>query len=86
VPIDPLAAPSTVKDRVEAVLSEHLGPRTAATVVRIASRTWLRVEPETLQDDQVLGLTHGLASLLAKLLGEEVASATLQRIVRESRR
>lgn len=79
-------AHSAVQDRVEAVLSEHLGPRTAATVLRIASRTWLRAEPETLREEQVLGLSHGLAPLLGKLLGPELAHATLARIVRGPRR
>ncbi len=71
-----------MKERVETLLSEHLDPRTAATVVRIACRMWLRAEPETLVDGQLLGLTHGLAPLLGKLLGEELASATLDRVLR----
>ncbi len=72
----------SVKDRVEALLSEHLDPRTAQTVLRIASRTWLRAEPETLVNGQLLGLAQGLAPLLGKLLGDELASATLERVVR----
>jgi hypothetical protein len=73
-----------VKDRVESLLSEHLDPRTAATAVRIASRTWLRAEPETLADEQLLGLTHGLSPLLAKLLGPELAQALIDRVLREA--
>jgi len=78
-------APS-VKDRVEAILAEQLGERTAATVVLIASRIWLRTEPEKLVEEQVLGLTHGLAPLLGKLLGAEDARLTMERLVRETRR
>ncbi len=80
------AAPETsgLKDRVEALLAEQLCPRTAATVVRIASRMWLRTEPEALLDAQLLGLTHGLAPLLEKLLGPERAGATLDRLRREA--
>lgn len=80
------AAPSALKERVETLLSERLDPRTAATVVRIASRMWLRTEPEALREEHVLGLTHGLAPLLGKLLGAAAATATLERILRESPR
>ncbi len=76
---------NAVKDRVEAVLAEHLGSRTAATVVRIASRTWLRAEPETIGETQLLGLTQGLAPLLGKLLGPELARSTLDRVLRAGR-
>lgn len=80
---EPVANESpSVKERVETLLSEHLDPRTAETVVRIASRTWLRAEPETLVNGQLLGLTHGLAPLLDKLLGEALARATLDRVLR----
>ncbi len=82
----PTAPTAALKERVETLLSERLDPRTAATVVRIASRMWLRTEPEALREEQVLGLTHGLAPLLGKLLGAETATATLERILRESRR
>lgn len=83
----PLAGETTrVKDRVEAILAERLGARTAATAVRIASRMWLRAEPETLQEEQLLGLTHGLAPLLEKLLGPDLARATLDRVLRDARR
>lgn len=75
-----------MKDRVEALLSEHLDPRTAATVLRIASRIWLRAEPETLEDEHLLGLTHGLAPLLEKLLGRERARSTLDRVLAAARR
>jgi hypothetical protein len=88
VSTSPPATPETpgLKERVEALLAEQLCPRTAATVVRIASRMWLRIEPEALVDHQLLGLTHGLAPLLGKLLGPELASATLDRLLREARR
>lgn len=76
------AGTAGVKDRVEALLSQHLDPRTAATAVRIASRMWLRAEPETLDESQLLGLTHGLAPLLEKLLGPELARSTLDRVAR----
>jgi hypothetical protein len=75
-----------VKERVEALLGEHLDARTAETVLRIASRMWLRAEPETLQDGQLLGLTHGLAPILQNLLGPELARSTLDRLLRGARR
>jgi hypothetical protein len=75
-----------VKERVEALLAEHLDARTAATAVLIASRTWLRVEPEALGSEHLLGLTHGLAPLLGKLLGPELARSTLDRVLRATGR
>jgi hypothetical protein len=74
-----------VKDRVEGLLSQYLDPRAAEMAIRIASRTWLRTEPEALVDGQLLGLTHGLAPLLEKLLGPELARSILDRLVREAR-
>jgi hypothetical protein len=75
-----------VKERVETILSEHVGPRTAATAVRVASRMWLRAEPETLEDGHLLGLTHGLAPILKPLLGEDLTRSTLERVLRAGRR
>lgn len=73
-----------LKERVEAILTEHLDPRAAAWVVRIASRMWLRTEPEALQEDQLLGLTQGLAPLLEKFLGPDLARSTAERILRSA--
>ena len=75
-----------MKERVEAVLAEYLGPSTAATAVRIASRTWLRAEPEALVPSQVLGLTHGLAPLLERLLGAPRARSAVERILLDAAR
>lgn len=77
---------SGLKERVESLLAEQLCPRTAEMVVRIASRMWLRTEPEALRSSQLHGLTHGLAPLLEKLLGPERAGATLDRLRREAGR
>lgn len=75
-----------MKERVETILSEHIDPRTAATVVRIASRMWLRTEPETLEEGHLLGLTHGLAPILQHLLGSDLTRSTLDRVLRVARR
>jgi hypothetical protein len=75
-----------VKERVESILCEHVDPRTAETVVRIASRMWLRAEPETLEEGQLLGLTHGLAPILQRMLGAELTRSTLDRVLRVARR
>jgi hypothetical protein len=76
----------SVKERVESILSEHLDPQRAATVVRIASRMWLRTEPETLEDGHLLGLTQGLAPILQRLLGSQLTRSTLDRVLRGARR
>ena len=77
-PVEP-----SVKERVEALLSEYLDPAIAATAVRIASRTWLRTEPEALVPSQLLGLLHGLAPLLEHLLGAEQARLVAAAILRD---
>ena len=81
----PRPAALTVKERVEAHLSERLHPTIAATAVRVASRTWLRTEPEALVPSQLLGLLHGLAPLLEHLLGAEQARVVVEGILREAR-
>jgi ketopantoate hydroxymethyltransferase len=77
------AARPAVKDQVEAILAEYLGRQTAATAVKIAARTWLRVEPEAVTHEQLPRLGHGLEPMLKKLLGGHLASALLERIARE---
>ncbi len=77
------AARPPVKDQVEAILAEYLGRQTSATAVRIAARTWIRVEPEDVTADQLGRLRHGLEPMLKTLLGAQVASALLERIARE---
>jgi hypothetical protein len=77
------AAPRSVKDRVEAILAEYLGRQTAATAVKIAARTWVRVEPEAVTYEELAPLRNGLEPMLKTLLGAQVASALLARISRE---
>lgn len=77
------AASPAVKDQVEAILAEYLGRQTSATAVRIAARTWLRAEPETITHDQLGRLGQGLEPMLKTLLGAQVASALLERIAQE---
>ncbi len=75
-----------MKARVEAIVAEHLDRRSAEWVVRIASRMWLRTEPEALQEMQLLGLTHALVPLLEKLLGAERAHEIGEQVLRLRRR
>ncbi len=72
-----------VKDQVEAILAEYLGRQTSATAVKIAARTWLRVEPEAVTHAQLGRLRHGLDPMLKTLLGAQIAAALLDRIARE---
>jgi hypothetical protein len=72
----------SLKDRVEAIVAQHLDRRAAEWVVRIASRMWLRTEPENLLEAQLLGLTQGLQPLLEKLLGAELAHGISERVLR----
>ncbi len=78
------AAPRpSVKEQVEAILAEYLGRQTSATAVRIAAKTWLRVEPEAVTPEQLRPLSHGLEPMLKTLLGAQIAAALLDRIARE---
>jgi hypothetical protein len=77
------AARPALKDQVEAILAEYLGRQTAATAVKIAARTWLRVEPEALTHEQLGRLRDGLEPMLKTLLGAQLASTLLERIARE---
>ncbi len=72
-----------VRERVEAILAEYLGRQTSATAVRIAARTWLRVEPEAVTLDQLQRLCFGLEPMVKTLLGAAVAATLLDRIRRE---
>ncbi len=72
-----------MKDQVEAILAEYLGRQTSATAVRIAARTWIRVEPEEVTPEQLGRLRHGLEPMLKTLLGAQVAASLLERIARE---
>jgi len=74
----------TTKEWVETLLTEYLDPRTAANMVKIASRMWLRAEPETLVPAQVLGLSHGLEPMLRTVVGDDLSRAILERVVREA--
>lgn len=77
------AAPRSVRDQVEGILAEYLGRQTAATAVKIAARTWLRVEPDAVTRDQLGTLGNGLEPMLKTLLGAQLASTLLDRIARE---
>jgi hypothetical protein len=77
------ASPAAVHERVERVLAAHLSPRTAALAVKIAARSWVRVEPETLRPAQLLTLVHGLLPILSTLVGEERARALTERVLDE---
>ncbi len=84
-PAAPAASTPTgiVKDQVEAILAEYLGRQTAATAVRIAARTWLRIEPEAVLPTQLPVLRQGLEPMLKTLRGAQVAAALLDRLARE---
>lgn len=76
----------SLHERVAAILREYVDPATAETVVKIACRHWMRIEPEALVPAQLLGLTQGLAPMLEGLLGAELARAASERILRAAAR
>jgi hypothetical protein len=86
MPASAVPEAASVKDRVEAIVGEHLDRRSAEWVVRIASRMWLRTEPEVLQEAQLLGLTQGLQPLLEKLVGPDLAHGIAEQVLRLRRR
>ncbi len=69
-----------IRERVESEIAAYLGKSTAATAVRIASRSWLRLEPEALSDEHLAPLCDGLRPMLKTLLGADVAGAVIEKI------
>ncbi len=71
---------SEIRDVAENEIAAYLGRQTAQSAVRIASQTFLGIEPDALGREHVAGLCDGLQPMLRTLLGAEVAGAVLDRI------
>jgi hypothetical protein len=69
--------------RIEAVVTEYLGARTAASAVRLASTSWAHREPEQLRVDDLPALRRGLEPMLRTFLGAEVTAVVLRRLDQE---
>lgn len=73
-------AATPIRERIESEIATYLGRSTAASAVRIAARTWLKVEPEALVHEHLSPLCDGLRPMLKTLLGADVAGAVLDKI------
>ncbi len=72
-----------IRSRIEAVVTEYLGARTAASAVRLASTAWAHREPDQLRPEDVPALCRGLEPMLRTFLGAEVTAAVLRRLEEE---
>jgi len=66
--------------RLEALLAEYLGARTAASAVRLASTSWARRDPDLLRAEDMPAVKRGLEPILRTFLGAEVTATVLQRL------
>ncbi len=69
-----------IRQIAEAEIAAYLGRRTAESAVRIAARSWLSVEPESLARQHLAPLCEGLRPMLKTLLGADVAGAVIEKI------
>lgn len=74
-----------IRSRIEAVVTEYLGARTASTAVRLASTAWAHREPEQLRPEDLPAVRRGLEPMLRTFLGAEVTAVVLRRLDEEVR-
>ena len=73
------------RSRIEAVITEYLGARTAASAVRLAATSWAHRDPEQLRAEDLPAVRRGLEPMLRTFLGAEVTAAVLARLEEEVR-
>ncbi len=74
-----------IRSRIEAVVTEYLGARTAASAVRLASTAWAHREPDELRPEDLPAVRRGLEPMLRTFLGAEVTELVLRRLDEEVR-
>ncbi len=72
-----------LSSRIEAVVTEYLGARTAASAVRLAATSWAKRDPEHLRVEDLPALRRGLEPMLRTFLGAEVTAVVLRRLDQE---
>jgi hypothetical protein len=72
-----------IGSRIEAVVTEYLGPRTAASAVRLAATSWVHRDPDQLRIEDLPALRRGLEPMLRTFLGAEVTAVVLRRLDQE---
>jgi hypothetical protein len=72
-----------IRSRLEAVVTEYLGARTAASAVRLAATTWAHREPDQLRAEDFPAVRRGLEPMLRTFLGTEVTAVVLRRLDQE---
>jgi len=75
-----------LKDRIEAVIAAYLGRTTAESAVRISSKAWIGIQPESLTQGHAAKFCDGLRPMLRTLLGAEVSAVVIEKVREEFRR
>jgi len=75
-----------IRTRIEAVVTEYLGAKTAASAVRLAATTWARRDPDQLRAEDLPAVRRGLEPMLRTFLGGEVTAVVLRRLDQEVQR
>ncbi len=72
-----------IRSRLEAVVTEYLGARTAVSAVRLAATAWAHREPDQLRPEDLPAVCRGLEPMLRTFLGAEVTAVVLRRVDEE---
>jgi hypothetical protein len=72
-----------MRERIERVVAEYVGPKTAASAVRLAATSWVRRPPNELRREDLPTMRRGLEPMLRTFLGAEVTTVVLKRVDEE---
>jgi hypothetical protein len=72
-----------VHERIQAIVAEYLGAKTAASAVRLAATSWVHRPPDQLRREDLPAMRRGLEPMLRTFLGAEVTAVVLQRVDQE---
>ena len=73
-------APAWMRQRIETIVAEYLGAKTASSAVRLAATSWVHRPPDELRPEDLPTLRRGLEPMLRTFLGAEVTAVVLKRV------
>jgi hypothetical protein len=77
--------PGSFRVRMEAIVAEYLGARTAGSAIRLAATSWAHRDPDALRAEDLPALRRGLEPMLRTFLGAEITGVVLRRLDEEGR-
>jgi hypothetical protein len=75
-----VTGPAGMRERIEAIVAEYLGARTASSAVRLAATSWVHRPPDELRREDFPAMRRGLEPMLKTFLGAEVTALVLKRV------